>query len=1163
MTGSMTYVTHHGLDGVLIMLNRNVTHTIFNRDTRMKRAIPFFLFFLAALPAFAQTPVPMASQPSQTYTENFADMANWTSGFVSGIGANRFAPVPILTTGIIPAADKTTVSSSVFSSGSGGGVQKGTENIILLSTGTTDNTSSVAFDLLLDFTAVNAGTLSFDWASVNNSTGNRKGSFRIYASVDGTTFTELSAASVLNLTNNVLTSGSISNVSLPTSFNLSASALLRFYYYNGTGGTTGSRPKISIDNLTVTATMNSCSAPSAQPGSLVLNSVTAGSIQGSFSAAVPPADKYLTVASTNNSLTSNPVDGQNYVTGDGLGDGFVVANSTALSFNAVGLAASTTYYFFTFSINTSCGGVPIYLSTNPLTGSATTISGLPACTAPALQATNLAYSATTNNAISGSFTATSANEYLILRSTSATLTVNPANTQVYNSGDVIGNAFVVQRSASTTFSAAGLSPNTLYYFFIFSLNSQSCTGGPAYNITNPLSGSRTTLALTACTTPTSQPTSIQLNPGNNAITGSFNPATNVDDYLVIRSTSPTLSSSPVNNTDYNTGDNIGGGVIVANSASVNFISSNLNPATTYYFFVFAANKNCTGGTKYLVTNPLKGNASTTNTAPNNYYFGTFHSHSDYSDGNKDNPGFTPADNYNYALLSQCMDYLGISEHNHFSSTGNPGNHLATYHNGTSQANAFNTTHPNFVAMYGMEWGIISGGGHVLVYGDGMDNLWGWETGSGSWGSTSNYDVYVPKNTYIGNTGLFKVINDNALINTFGSLAHPNSSDYDNLDNIAYNTIADDAITATAIESGPATSTNTSYTDPAGSMGYLWYYQLLLSKGYHLGPTIDHDNHNTTFGRTTYARTAVIAPSLNKRMIIRAMRNMNFYATQDCDSKVDFTINSKIMGSIFSDRFAPVISVILTDATSSTSSALIKIMFGIPGSGSLPVIIASGTGSTFNYIDNNLSNLATGYYYVDISNNGKKIITSPIWYTRNDLVILPVKLRSFLVKKINNAVQINWSTEQEVNSSHFIVERSSDGIHWNIITTIQAAGNSNTNIAYEVFDNSPMNGINYYRLKQVDLDALATFSEVRNVIFNIPFQVSISPNPARDHIHIYVAGINTQSFTIEISDVNGKKVLLKKVNGTSTEINTSLLSKGIYFVKLIGADAVTVNRIILQ
>lgn len=1130
----------------------------------MKKITTFFSFLLCCWQSFAQAPVPMASQPDLTYTENFADISNWTNNFTSGIGANRYAAVPILNSGTIPSATRTTVSTIAFSTGGSGGVQKGTGNILLLSTGTTDNTSAAAFDLLIDFTTVNAGTLSFDWASVNNSSGDRKGSMHVYASTDGTTFTELSAAAVLNFTNNLPTSGSVSNVALPASFNLSPTAVLRFYYHNGTGGTTGSRPKISIDNITITATPTiPCNTPAAQPTSLIFGATDDQSIQGSFSASSPAADKYLVVASTNTSLTSNPVDGQVYFPGDGLGDGFVVQNAHLTDFTASGLAASTNYYFFIFAENALCTGGPLYLMTGPLTSNTATTSGLPPCSPPASQATNLQFTGTTVNTISGSFTATAASEYLVLRSTASSLSSTPVNGQLYSPNDVIGNAVVVQQNAATTFTATGLSPNTAYYFFIFSSNSQNCINGPAYNIVSALNGMQVTPPLSPCTIPSTQPTVLILNATNNSITGSFNAAASADDYLVIRSTSATLSSAPVNNTDYAVGNSIGGGTVIANTSLTNFTTAGLTQGTTYYFYIFAANRNCTGGTKYLTANPLKSNITTTSIIPNNYYFGNLHAHSDYSDGNKDNPGYTPADDYNYAMTSQCMDFLGISEHNHYTSPGNPGNKISNYHLGSSQANSFTAAHPNFLAMYGMEWGVISGGGHVLVYGDGMDNLFGWESGNGGWGPTNNYDIYVPKSVYKGSTGLFKVINDNASTNTFGSLAHPNSSDYDNLANAAYDAAADDAIVATAVESGPATSTNSTYSNPGSSMSYLWYYQTLLSKGYHLGPAIDHDNHYTTFGHTTYSRTAVIAPSLTKTEIIKAIRNMHFYATQDCDSKVDFSINSQIMGSVFTARYAPSITVNISDATTVTTGAVINIMFGVPGSGTLPVKITSATGSNLTYVDNNLPNLSTGYYYADITYNGNRIITSPIWYTRNDFVVLPVTLSSFRVKKLANDVQLNWSTSQEINSDHFVIERSSDGYGWNSIAAVAASGNSSTERNYEAFDNNPANGINYYRLRQVDRDGSARYSEVKNVSFSRPFVITVTPNPATSFINVSIINGNSGIYSIELTDINGRKLLNEKTGSSTIQLNSSRLASGLYFIKVFNGTDTIVEKVLLK
>lgn len=218
----------------------------------MKRLL-LVTFLLACQIVRAQTPVPMASQPGNTYTENFSDIANWTNGFASGAGAAAFKAVPVNASGTIPDGIRISTSTATFASGTSGGVQKGTQNILLLSTGATDNSSSAAIDFLVNFTGVNAGSLSFKWEQVANSTGNRNGSLRVYTSTDGATFTELTAAQVLNFTNNVTSSGNI-NVILPAALNNAASATIRFYYHNGTGGTTGSRPKVSIDDLSITAT---------------------------------------------------------------------------------------------------------------------------------------------------------------------------------------------------------------------------------------------------------------------------------------------------------------------------------------------------------------------------------------------------------------------------------------------------------------------------------------------------------------------------------------------------------------------------------------------------------------------------------------------------------------------------------------------------------------------------------------------------------------------------------------------------------------------------------------------------------------------------------------------------------------------------------------------
>jgi endonuclease G len=334
--------------------------------------------------------------------------------------------VAVNATGTIPDGKRVTTASTTFTSGTSGGVQKGTGTLVLLSTGTTDNTSSTAVDLFLDFTSVNAGTLSFDWASVNNSTGDRKGSMRIYTSTDGTTFTELSSAAVLNFTNNSLTSGSIVNVQLPAAFNNNPNARIRFYYYNGTGGTTGSRPKLALDNLKITSVSSGPAAEPTVPASNVnFTNVSSASLTVNWTNG--NGSGRIVVAKQGSPVDAVPVDGTSYTANAAFGSGsklsaaaaptssrggttsripptlfvsrvttstaevsksgaatalsasvvatgsgnFVVFAGTGNSVNVTNLQPSTTYYFSVFEYNGFNTSIN-YLTTNPGTGSRTT-----------------------------------------------------------------------------------------------------------------------------------------------------------------------------------------------------------------------------------------------------------------------------------------------------------------------------------------------------------------------------------------------------------------------------------------------------------------------------------------------------------------------------------------------------------------------------------------------------------------------------------------------------------------------------------------------------------------------------------------------------------------------------------------------------------------------
>jgi gliding motility-associated-like protein len=638
---------------------------------------------------------------------------------------------------------------------------------------------------------------------------------------------------------------------------------------------------------------------------------------------------------------------------------------------------------------------------------------LPNCAAPTIAASNAQFTNTTPNSIAFTFNKSDdASEYLIIRSLNSTLSVNPTDGTTYAVGTALGGGVVVARQATPAFNNTGLTSATKYYYFIYALNNTSCLGGPKY-LSNALIASETTKTLLPCAKPTNQPQNfVVTNANHNFVQASFSAATNADDYLVVMATNPSLTALPTDQSVYSVGDNLGGGIVVKSGAGTTFTRYGLTQNTQYYFFIFSVNSNCTGGPLYLTTTPLVGKHKTSILDLNklNFYYGNLHSHSSYSDGNQDDKTKIPVDDYEFAKKSMNLDFLGISEHNH----SQAGMMKANWQKGIDQAK--NATTPTFLALHGMEWGVISGGGHVIVYG--IDSLIGWEN--------DNYDIFVPKNTYTGNTGLFRIINRHGL-NAVATLAHPNTTDYNNLV-AGYDLSADSAIVGTALESGPATSKNITYSDPGSSMSYLSYYNRMLAKGYHVGATIDHDNHNLTFGRHTRARLVVLSPALTENDILDAVKKMRFYASEDSAAKVLFTINKQPVGSVFSVAGAPQIEVTSKTTKDVTS---IKLMYGEPGTGVNPTELLTSTTGQLTYTHTALGNLKTGYYYADIvESDGSRIITSPIWYTRDDAIV-----------KKDQHITFTATKTVTYGDPDFAAGATTDNTSINIVYT-----SSNTNIA---------------------------------------------------------------------------------------------------------------------
>ncbi|HEU5293089.1 MAG TPA: CehA/McbA family metallohydrolase [Cyclobacteriaceae bacterium] len=356
-------------------------------------------------------------------------------------------------------------------------------------------------------------------------------------------------------------------------------------------------------------------------------------------------------------------------------------------------------------------------------------------------------------------------------------------------------------------------------------------------------------------------------------------------------------------------------------------------------------------------------ASTTVAQNYKYYAGNLHAHTGYSDGNKDGSKTgvkTPEASFDFAKKSENFHYMGISEHNHKKA----GMKYPNYAKGLQEAKASTIT--TFACLYGMEYGVIEEeGGHVLIYG--VDDLIGWDE--------NNFAVECARSDY---NSLWNILQDYP--DAFATLAHPEKTDYENLLNRPYNKNADKVICGVAIMTGPAFAKNSNYKTKSPKK-FVGYYQGMLAAGYHVGPTVDHDNHYLTFGRMASSRTIVLATELNPESIMEAFREMRFYASTDWNVKVSFSVNGFPMGKRINTKTEANIAVSVDDPDTDDEVKSIKIMYGRPGSKELSTMLTSSKKGEFEF-SHDLPKGKEYYYYLEIAqSDGDKVYTSPVWVKR--------------------------------------------------------------------------------------------------------------------------------------------------------------------------------------
>ncbi|MET3134451.1 hypothetical protein AAKU55_004751 [Oxalobacteraceae bacterium GrIS 1.11] len=373
--------------------------------------------------------------------------------------------------------------------------------------------------------------------------------------------------------------------------------------------------------------------------------------------------------------------------------------------------------------------------------------------------------------------------------------------------------------------------------------------------------------------------------------------------------------------------------------------------------------------------------------PYTVYFGNLHSQTNHSDGggnlatcvgaqNPQSGAFGPADAYAYAM-NHGLDILMASEHNHMfdgsdgtNASADPVVAKARYQSGLKAASDFNAGHPNFLAVYGLEWGVINNGGHMNIFN--TPELLGWESNSSG---QLIADTLTPKGDY---AGLYSLMRQRGWLGQFN---HPSASGQFLVNGVAlgYTADGDQAMALCEVLNTSAFSVNTTETE-TGRSNYEAACNKALEAGYHVAFSSDQDNHCANWGASYGNRTGVLIPNgsaLSNSSFLEAVAARRVFATMDKGSQLVLTANGHMMGERFTNNG---VLNLLANFTSSAgkSAASVVMVEGVPGRNGAVSQLSSTASTTIT------PTIGEHFYYAKVTQDDGNILWSaPVWVTQSN------------------------------------------------------------------------------------------------------------------------------------------------------------------------------------
>lgn len=189
----------------------------------------------------------------------------------------------------------------------------------------------------------------------------------------------------------------------------------------------------------------------------------------------------------------------------------------------------------------------------------------------------------------------------------------------------------------------------------------------------------------------------------------------------------------------------------------------------------------------------------------------------------------------------------------------------------------------------------------------------------------------------------------------------------------------------------------------------------------------------------------------------------------------------------------------------------------------------------------------------------------------DCTILPIELTDFnaVYQPDLDLVDIYWTTASEYNSDYFNVEKSVDGVNYEVIARVESVKNSTTETNYITVDERPNVGVNYYRLNQFDADGSSKYSEVRavNILDNEYDMLSVFPNPTTGVTEVIFNAYSKGEAQLSVTSYDGSTVvntpIEAKKGGNRFDLDLSDQARGVYIITITTKDKVYKTKVVKE